>query len=335
MDKVANLPPDDRAALFEETAARANLAAPIIVEKDFWVCWALKRLYSMPEAPAMLFKGGTSLSKCFGLIHRFSEDIDLGLERRDIGLGGEHDPMSKNSRKGYQRALKEMLVTVREYVADALVPAVHDDFTQALGDDFELKLEPQGSENVIMFRYPRALTATDYGQGDYIASVVRLEVGARSDHHPTVGSVVQSYAAEHLPDEFVQPGCRVIAQAPERTLLEKALILHTGNSKGRFSARTSRHAYDLAMMHRAGTTGTATRELYEEVAHHKLVFGDDIHASRAPKERIKVAPEGEALSSMAADYRSMQAMFFSDPPAPTFDEVIAELKALETALNAL
>lgn len=335
MDKVANLPQDDRAALFEETAARARLAAPIIVEKDFWVCWALKRLYSMPGTPAMLFKGGTSLSKCFGLIHRFSEDIDLGLERRDIGLGGDRDPMSKSSRKGYQRALKEMMVTVREYVEGTLIPAIRTDFTQALGEDFELKLEPEGIENVIMFRYPRALEATSYGHGDYVASVVRLEVGARADHHPAVDSEIQSYAAEHLPDEFVQPGCRVIAQAPERSLLEKALILHTGNSKGRFSARTSRHAYDLAMMHRAGITETANLALYEEVAHHKLVFGDDIHASRAPEESIKVAPEGEALISMAADYRSMQAMFFTDPPPPAFDEVLTELRALESALNAL
>jgi hypothetical protein len=335
VDRVANLAADDRAALFEETAVRAHLADPSIVEKDFWVCWTLRRLYALPMLPRLLFKGGTSLSKCFGLIHRFSEDIDLGLERKDLGLGGDHDPMSKKSRKARQGAVKAMSVAVNEYVADAFVPVVRSDFGAALIEDFDLRLEVHGTENVVLFRYPRALGVSSYGGGDYVAAVVRLELGARSDHRPTHELDIRSYAAERLPEEFDQPTCRVVAQAPERTLLEKALILHTGICKGRFRRHASRHAYDLAMMHRAGTMASATRDLYEEVAHHKLVFNDDKHASLAPGQGIRVIPEGEPLRILEADYRSMQTMFFTDPEPPSFAEVMLELRALEPAIQSL
>ncbi len=136
MDSVARAVADDRAAMFEATAARRHLAGAAIVEKDFWVCWTLHRLHAIPSSPRLLFKGGTSLSKCFGLIHRFSEDIDLGIERKDIGLAdveeahclmGNLDPGSKTSRKAYERAAEAMKVKVHEYVANSLFTARYRD----------------------------------------------------------------------------------------------------------------------------------------------------------------------------------------------------------------
>jgi predicted nucleotidyltransferase component of viral defense system len=93
MDKVARLTADDRAALFNETGAALGLAN-MIIEKDFWVCWTLKRLFSLQgkDTPSLIFKGGTSLSKAYGAIRRFSEDIDLSFDRKDLGYGGERDP---------------------------------------------------------------------------------------------------------------------------------------------------------------------------------------------------------------------------------------------------
>ncbi|MFT7521208.1 MAG: hypothetical protein ACI9MC_003359 [Kiritimatiellia bacterium] len=89
------------------------------------------------------------------------------------------------------------------------------------------------------------------------------------------------------------------------------------------------------MMHRAGTMATVTRELYEEVAHHKFVFGDNRRVRDAPQEGVRMVPDGEALRNLEADYDKMQDMFFSDPAPPTFDEMVAELAALEAAINAL
>jgi hypothetical protein len=321
--------------MFEETAARSRLANPKIVEKDFWVCWTLHRLYAIPGMPRLLFMGGTSLSKCFRLIHRFSEDIDLGLERADIGIVGDLDPMTKTSRNGYQKAVEGLSARVNEYVADSFMPAVQSNIGEALDDSFDLRLEVNGTENVILFQYPRALDASTYGSAEYIADVVRLELGARSDHRPTSDVCIRPYAADQFPKEFEQSTCRVIAQAPERTLLEKALILHTGNCKGGFKPRSSRHAYDLAMMRKAGTMAATTRELYEEVAHHKFVFSDDKKASEAPTTGIRIVPEGDLLGSLESDYRSMQPMFFTDPAPPSFAEVLAELQQLELDLRKL
>ena len=285
--------------------------------------------------PRLLFKGGTSLSKCFGLIHRFSEDIDLGLEREDIGLGGDLDPLSKSSRKGYQRAVKAMTVATTEYVSHTLLPALERDFYAVLESNWGLRLEVNGSENDVMFEYPRALDAAVYGRDDYIAPVVRLELGARSDHRSTTTADIQPYADKFFAEEFERPTCRVVAQTLERTLLEKALIIHSALSKGGFREHSSRHAYDLAMMHRAGTMDAVSRDLYTEVAHHKLVFGDDKPASLAPTEGIRLVPLGEHRRRLEADYRSMQPMFFTDPAPPNFDEVVADLSALEGALNLL
>jgi predicted nucleotidyltransferase component of viral defense system len=89
MDNIARLPATDRMDLFSATARRRSLT-PEIIEKDFWVCWTLKRVFTLPDPPAgLLFKGGTSLSKVFGIIDRFLEDVDLSFNRAELGFGGE------------------------------------------------------------------------------------------------------------------------------------------------------------------------------------------------------------------------------------------------------
>ncbi len=163
-----------------------------------------------------------------------------------------------------------------------------------------------------------------------------LELGARSDHEPVRTSAIRPYAAEEFEDEFEHPTCNVVAQAPERTLLEKALILHAAIHRGRIKRQSSRHAYDLAMMHRHSETMAAvTRDLYERVAYHKFVFGENTTVRDASKDGIHLVPEGEVLTALEADYRNMQPMFFTDPAPPTFADVLAELTALEAALRSL
>ena len=335
MHHFANLPALDRGPLFEETAARMNLADPVVAEKDFWVCWTLSRLYSIPDMPRLLFKGGTSLSKCFGVIHRFSEDIDLGIERDDLGLTDAQDPSKHTSRKQRQRAVKALAAKVQGYVHDGLLPKLQKDFGEQLDEGFRLRLGETGGESDLFFEYPQALEAAAYIEGAYVAPVVKLELGARSDHRPVREVSIQPYAAEVFPEDFSSPTCSVVAQAPERTLLEKALILHTGCRKGRFATGSVRHAYDLVMLARAEVAADLSRDLLEEVALHKLVFGDDKEASLAPTEGTRLVPEGEAMGALRADYRRMEQMFFSVPTPPSFEEVIAGLLDLEGAINAL
>jgi len=198
---------------------------------------------------------------------------------------------------------------------------------------FDLRLGGDRTETDVLFSYPRALGLRAYGGEGHVASVVRLEVGARSDHHPTREVDIRPYSFELAPDLFRRPTARVVAQAPERTLLEKAFIMHTGICKDRLPSQSSRHAYDLAMMQRAGIMESVTRELFEEVARHKFVFSDDKHASLAPEGGIKMVPQGELRSSLESDYRGMGAMFFEAPPL--FSEILGELYTLETVINSL
>lgn len=329
MDQVAQLPASDRAVLFRETATRRGLTQAI-PEKDFWVCWALHRLYSMPDIPKLLFKGGTSLSKCFGLTDRFSEDIDLSFDRTAFGFGGDDDPVKLKSRKRYQKARKELEQVSRKYTEEEFMPRVNDNFRETLGDGFDLLFDPP---ETILFEYPKAFPTKSYGEDRYVIPEVRLELGARSDHHPTRIANVLSYAAEEFPSEFAVPQCTVVAQAPERTLLEKALILHTANKKNRtLKAGESRHVFDLVMMRRGGVLADVTRELLLEVAHHKLVFANDKVASEAPSQGIVLVPsKASGLEALRSDYRAMNPMFFRRPPP--FDELLAELEALEQDLN--
>lgn len=129
---------------------------------------------------------------------------------------------------------------------------------------------------------------------------------------------------------------RALGHAPERTLLEKALILHAAIHRGRISRQSSRHAYDLAMLHRDPETMAAVgRDLYERVAFHKFVFGENSTVRDAPRAGIRLVPTGDVRAALEADYRIMQPMFFTDPPAPSFADVLAELTALEATLRRL
>lgn len=120
MDDIARLPMSDRADLFAAAARQRGLTSAII-EKDFWVCWTLKRVFTLPDPPAeLLFKGGTSLSKVFGVIERFSEDVDLSFDRAGLGFGGASDPLNATTgkrRKHGLEALNETCQRVTSYAA--------------------------------------------------------------------------------------------------------------------------------------------------------------------------------------------------------------------------
>ncbi len=136
MDKVALLPADDRAALFGETGARRGVADTII-EKDFWVCWSLRRLFGLPKGTtaSLVFKGGTSLSKAFGAIRRFSEDIDLSFDRAELGYTGDRDPEKEGiSRKQAVRLIGDLVSDVERHVAEKLLPALRVAIVEQLGE---------------------------------------------------------------------------------------------------------------------------------------------------------------------------------------------------------
>jgi predicted nucleotidyltransferase component of viral defense system len=196
MDKVALLPASDRAALFGETAAARGLA-DTIVEKDFWVCWTLKRLFRLQheDAPTLVFKGGTSLSKAFGAIRRFSEDIDLSFDRADLGYWGERDP-EKDGISGKQAAklIEDLMSDVEKHIGQKLLPALHAAIAQQLGESagakWSLEIDSHDRQTV-NFHYPTALSQAEYEGMAYISPRVKLEFGARGAPWPTETKIIR------------------------------------------------------------------------------------------------------------------------------------------------
>jgi len=188
MDNFLNLPETDILKAFEEAAARKNVNL-IIIEKDFWVCWTLKQLYSIPEISKYItFKGGTSLSKSFGLIERFSEDIDLTISKSYPSLSKIADPLVKNiSGKERERRIDALMMNAQDFISKLILPKLYNKFSQILQTDKKWNLNlDDGDKQTILFSYPK-INKTLYSvilKNEYIRPIIRLEFGARGDTTP-------------------------------------------------------------------------------------------------------------------------------------------------------
>jgi hypothetical protein len=341
MDDVARLPARERADLFNEAGARRGLATAII-EKDFWVCWILKRLFALPgDSPALIFKGGTSLSKAFGVIRRFSEDIDLSFDRHDLGYSGEHDPEIAASRKQAARLVDDLVADVQRHIGASLLPTLRD----AIGAELEsidtawnLVIDRDDPQTV-NFQYPVSLHGSDYARFAYVLPAVRLELGARGDPWPAERRDIIAFAAEEFPALFKAPICTVMVLTAERTFWEKATILHAEFHRPTdkpFGAKLSRHYYDLAQLAQSdhGERALAQLELLDSVARHKAIFFPSAwgHYGSAKPGTLRLVPPAGRRAALAADYAAMRPMMFDETP-PRFTEIIDVIAELERRIN--
>ncbi len=342
MDGVAQLNSAERGELFTETAARMGVL-PIIAEKDFWVCWSLKHLFASPDQkPALLFKGGTSLSKVFHVINRFSEDIDLSLDRLDLGFTGDRDPLNAGSYAKAGALVQEIEAACIRHIADVLLPALQSKFTAVIGADegnWRLTVD-EGDSQTANFDYPRGFPTAEYKKFGYVRPTVRLEIGARSDHWPADRHPVKPYAAEFFPNQFRAPSCNVRTLGAERTFWEKVTLLHAEyhRPQGRhLRPWLARHYYDVAMLggNEIKQRAIAQPDLLARVVTHKdwLFHSAWANYGEATPGTLRLAPRADLEKALRADYTAMQEMFFVQPP--TFDEVLEELRRLEDEINAI
>lgn len=364
MDSFARQPDDDRKALLQEAASRRD-STEIILEKDFWVCWTLKRLFSNPVlAPYLTFKGGTSLSKAYGLIERFSEDIDLTISRSADFLKETPDPMDADiSGKERARRLKTLSENAQIYVRDITLLALQADIGTALGQstNWNIVLDDEDSDQqTILFHYPKVFDYKVFVPGvtrpiaqpiarpiasspvrgnwrdGYIRPVVRLEFGARGDITPSEKRSIKPYAAEELPDLFDDSCVEVGTLAAERTFWEKATILHALHHGSKMRDCMSRHYYDTFMLDQHGIADKAllNPDLLESVVHNKSLLFRDAKASydTAVIGRLKLLPTDEQRTHLKQDYEKMAEMFMGE--YPDFDTVMNGLSKLEQKINS-
>ena len=211
MDEFARREAADRRAFIEEAASRRDLT-PTIIEKDFWVCWTLRRLMNCKDLSGQLmFKGGTSLSKAYDIIHRFSEDIDLTISKSAPRVSDVSSPMEDGiSGKERQRRTKALKEVAQAYVADDIMPVLAREIETALGtaEGWSLELDPEDNDRqTLLFNYPRTTGyglnyGNDYGggaDGGYIRPRIKLEFGARGDTEPSELKAITPYLAAEFP----------------------------------------------------------------------------------------------------------------------------------------
>jgi len=225
MDKFVLLKPKDKRAYFEVAASNLNIM-PQLVEKDFWVCWILKTLFLLPDVGTHLtFKGGTSLSKCYNVIKRFSEDIDISIERPFLSKTHAIEPDKANSNKENQKRLKELHSVCKTKIVEKIIPSLNQAVAAILSNvgEWKIELDPNDEDGqTVLFVFPQVMATN---AESYIRSSVKIEFGARSDHWPVEIVRIAPYIANISGGRVIEgPSVRVLAA--ERTFWEKAMLIH-------------------------------------------------------------------------------------------------------------
>ena len=337
MNRVARMDPGQRADLFAETAER--LAIPeSLIEKDFWVCWVLKQIFSHePWNGRFLFKGGTSLSKVFHAINRFSEDIDLAVDYAMLGYTGPREPTQPNlSKTKRAQLLSEMLLSCQHYIAREFQPRLAERFEILLGESksWSLTVDTQ-DPHIVRFQYPQAI----HNQVAYVSPQVILEMGTHAEFIPRDHFVLRSFAATEFPTLFAEPDVKVAALLAKRTFWEKVTLIHAEHHRPPEKVtpgRYSRHYYDLAMLAQSPVKVEALADmgLLARVVQHKVAFYPSAWAryDLAFPGTLRLVPPKSRQDLLKEDYRRMAVMIFGK--APTFDNILATLARLEEEINS-
>ena len=331
MNRVAALSAVERNELFALTAERHGMGSIAVVEKDFWVCWTLKQLFEHPKLSQLLiFKGGTSLSKVFGLIDRFSEDIDLILDWRVVTID---DPMADRSKTQQGKLNEAVNEKARDYISDTLVPLL--DEALSLHCTVDVLSGEKDLGHIVRVKYPETAAAGN------LLPYIQLEIGPLASWLPHSKHTIHPYASESFPNQFNDAECPVYAIDAERTFWEKATILHHEAHRPETTsvpARYSRHYYDLYLMAeekllRAAVLGDLT--VLRSVVEFKKKFYPRGWANydQAKPGTFKLIPPVRVLKAMREDYDAMQEMIFGR--RPSFDEIITGLTELEMEINTL
>ena len=337
-DRLLRASAQDRRGLFLATAARLGTTVQN-VEKDFWVCWTLDALFNGMEAggPRLLFKGGTSLSKGFGLIERFSEDIDITVFRADIDAPATIEELETLGARQRNRRLEAIRTACQAFIGGTLktqlaaltakLPITDGTLTVALD-----AADPDGQS--LLLHYP-ALSDADA----YIRPAVKIEAGAKSALDPHRPLAITPYVAGDLTDfNLMVPGVTTVE--PVRTFWDKVLILHslrhTFDQRGVLRGggkRVSRHYYDVYRMLHAdiGTRAMADRVMARDCMHHENMFFRRPSTKTAISGHFTIMPPAAMRDLLRQDYQAMAVMIFGD--VPDFDTIMTSITTLEAAVN--
>ena len=334
MSALYTLSADERKKFFEVAAYESQKSLEII-EKDYWVVWILERLFSLPDLKSHLtFKGGTSLSKIYSLIERFSEDVDISIEQVFLGFDEKKDPSKLSSRSKQKSLLEDLIESCSKYVQGKMLQDLKNNIKAKLETDqkWRVVVDPDDSQT-LLFEYPNVSQADGY-----IRPFIKIEMGARAEHWPVSEYKVHSYAKEILKEKINEQQVIVRVLNAERTFWEKATILHQyanlPNDKI-LPSRISRHYYDFFKLLKSEIKEKALQnaELLERVANHKKIYFASTWADydSARKGTLKLLPPKRIIDDLKRDYALMKDMFFGE--IPEWKLVLKTIEEFETEFN--
>lgn len=326
MDRIASFNKSQLRELFNETAIKKQVT-PAIAEKDFWVTWVLSKIFADGYlSKILMFKGGTSLSKVFKIIERFSEDIDLILEWNTVTQDNPLLARNNSQQNKFNQSLND---SAHEFMQDQILPRINT----LLQPICHCELD-HTSKLIIQVNYPAVFDDL------YLRPQILLEIGPLAAWLPFGEYTIISFAAEAFPQLFRHATCQVKAIVAERTFWEKATILHheaNRPAESKLPLRYSRHYYDLAMLASSAIKNSALADmsLLRDVVEFKQKFYPRNWAKYEDclTGNLKLIPPEYRLKMLQDDYKQMRAMIFGS--YPDFSEILDKLQQLENKINVL
>jgi predicted nucleotidyltransferase component of viral defense system len=331
---------NERSQAFRIASERLGYPA-YVIEKDFWVTYMLDTLFNrIKHNHKIMFKGGTSLSKCYKLIDRFSEDIDISLNMADLGFENEKSPhniANNESKSAAKRAIENLKMAGEEFIKSKILVLLRDTLNKDFlsKDDWDLVIDKDNVEN-ILFHYPKSLEDEEYSANRYVKPVVLIETGTKSEHIPLDQVNINSLLEDAIPE--IKSNSLINVLSPKRTFWEKVTILHAENNINRVERvkeRLSRHLYDVVMLYRneIGQEAAKDTELLKLVSTHKEFYYRSNAAKycEAKLGTLNIVPKGEILEAFRLDYEKMRDMFVGE--VIPFEIIISELESLENKFN--
>jgi len=320
-----NLNENKQRKLFEQLSFKTGII-PQAIEKDAWVTLALRMLFTSEIAEYLTFKGGTSLSKVYGLIQRFSEDIDISISREFLGFPGNltKGEIRKLRRKSHDFTSRELKKIIENQLIEYGIPK----------EKFEIiveneKISDQDPET-IQLNYQSV-----FNEIKYLPQRVLIEIGARSSAEPYEKRIIKSIIDENYPDlEIAESSFEINVIRPEKTFLEKLILLHEEFSKPFEKIRyfrMSRHMYDIAQIAYTeyGKRALKDKALFEKIIEHRAKYTPvkSVDYDNLELKRLEIIPNIEILKLYEKDYKQMQEnMIYGEQTE--FNKIIEKLKKI-------
>ena len=320
--------PEERNAIFEAIGNNIGIPASA-VEKDWWVVQTLSLIQELEAAPHIVFKGGTSLSKAWNIIERFSEDIDLALDKSFLGI----------KECTTVKQVKKLRSVTRKYIYNSFIPELQNEFNKVGFTDIKVELYEEEGENLepvqILVKYKTCTSSSSYTKPE-----VKIEIGSRSLREPFTKRVFASLVGEHYKGKsFADDPISVACVNPERTFLEKLFLLHEEFQKPKNEIRVdrlSRHLYDIEMLMRTEYADIAleNKELYNEIIEHRSIYTkiSNIDYNGHQHKSLNPLPPDTVIDNWRKDYQRMQEEMIYSASLP-FDKLIERIKELKERIN--